>query len=245
MIEAPVGHHCPTCVKEANRGVRQVRWTPSGGPGTRRVTPVVQTLIAINVVVFLISNARSSVVARYALRPDLIAHGQYERLLTAAFLHAGLLHIVFNILALFVIGPPLEIAIGRIRFLGLYLLAAVGGSVCSYLLSKPFIVGVGASGAIFGLFGAFFIIARSRRADSGGILGLIVINLIFSFVDPQIDWRAHVGGLVVGTAIAAAFAFAESRPPALRRLIEVGAGVAVAVVLVALIHLRTSQLRVA
>jgi len=244
MIEAPVGHHCPTCVKEANRGVRKVRWNPSPVAGGRRITPVVQTLIALNVVVFVISNARPSVTNRYGLRPLLIAHGQYERLLTTAFLHANFLHIVFNMLALYIVGPALETAIGRVRFLGLYLLAAIGGSTCSYLFSKPTILGVGASGAIFGLFGAFFVIARSRRADSGGILGLIVVNLIFTFADPQIDKYAHVGGLVTGTLVAAAFAFAETRPPAQRRLIEAVAAVAVAAILVVLIHGRTGQLRV-
>jgi membrane associated rhomboid family serine protease len=244
MIEAPVGHHCPTCVKEANRGARQVRWSPSPVAGGRRITPVVQALIALNVVVFVISNARPSVSNRYALQPLLIAHGQYDRLLTAAFLHANFLHILFNMMALYIVGPALETAIGRIRFVGLYLLAALGGSTCSYLLSKPSIYGVGASGAIFGLFGAFFVIARSRRADSGGILALIVVNLIFSFADPQIDWHAHVGGLVTGTVVAFAFAFAETRPPAQRRLIEAVAAAAVAAVLVVLIHVRTGQLRV-
>jgi membrane associated rhomboid family serine protease len=243
MVEAPVGHHCPACVQEGNRGVRPVRWSPQGFGHRGRITPVVKTLLAINVVAFLISGFRSSVVDRYSQVPVLIAHGQYERLLTAAFLHAGILHIAFNMLALVIIGPPLETAIGRLRFTGLYLLAALGGSVCSYLFSNPRIMGVGASGAIFGLFGAYFVIARSRKADTSGIVVLIVINLVFSFADPLIDWRAHIGGLVVGTFMAAGFAFAETRPPSQRRSIELAVVAAVAVLLIGLVALRTGQLR--
>jgi membrane associated rhomboid family serine protease len=242
MIQAPVGHHCPACVKEGNRGVRQVHWTPPA-LGGRRATPVVRALIAVNVAVFVLSSARPSVVTRFSQFPLEIAAGQYERLLTSAFLHAGLFHILFNMMALYIVGPPLEAAIGRLRFSVLYGLAALGGSVLSYLFSNPRVEGVGASGAIFGLFGAFFVIAKIRRTDTGGILVIIVINLVLSFADPLIDWRAHVGGLVVGTAVAGAFALAETRPSAQRRAIEVGVSVVVLVVLIALIGVRTSQLR--
>jgi len=243
MIQAPVGHHCPVCVSQGNKGVRQVRWNPSPGAGGRRATPVVRALIAFDVAVFLITSSRPSLELRFAQVPIFVAQGEYYRLITAAFLHAGILHIMFNMLALYVIGPPLEVAIGRVRFTTLYLLAAFGGSVLSYLFSDPRIEGVGASGAIFGLFGAFLVIARARRADTSGILVLIVINLVFSFADPQIDWRAHVGGLVIGTAAAAAFALAETQAPALRRSIEVGVTVAAVVLLVGLTVLRTDQLR--
>lgn len=242
MIQAPVGHHCPACVKEGNRGVRQVHWTPPA-LGGRRATPVVRVLIAVNVAVFVLSSARPSVVDRYSQLPVLIAAGQYERLLTAAFLHASLFHILFNMMALYIVGPALEQAIGRLRFTALYFLAALGGSVLSYLLSNPRVEGVGASGAIFGLFGAFFVISRSRRADTGGILVIIVINLVLSFADPLIDWRAHVGGLVVGTVVAGAFALAETRPPSQRRAIEVGVSIVVLVALIALVGIRTAQLR--
>jgi membrane associated rhomboid family serine protease len=243
MIQAPVGHHCPTCVKEDNRGVRparQVRWTQPG----RSVTPVVATLIAINVVIFLITSARPDLEIRYAQIPSRIAAGQYYRLLTAAFLHANFLHLVFNMFALLILGPPIEAALGRVRFLGLYVASALGGSVCSYLFSSPNIAGVGASGAIFGLFGAYFAIARARRAETGGIVALIGINLVFSFIDPAIDWRAHVGGLVTGLVIGGMFAFAERRPPAQRLAIEVVTFAAVAALMVGLVHLRTDQLRV-
>jgi membrane associated rhomboid family serine protease len=244
MIEAPVGHHCPSCVHEGDKGVRPVRWSPQGFGHGGRLTPVVKTLLAVNVVVFLISGFRSNVVDRFSQLPVLIAaHGQYYRLLTAAFLHAGILHVTFNMLALVIIGPPLEAAVGRLRFTGVYVLSALGGSVCSYIFSNPRVMGVGASGAIFGVFGAYFIVARSRGADTSGIIVLIIINLVFSFADPLIDKWAHIGGLVVGTAVAAGFALAETRPPAQRRSIEVAVVAVVALLLVGLVTFRTGQLR--
>jgi membrane associated rhomboid family serine protease len=243
MVQAPVGHHCPECVREGNKGVRQVHWRPSPTLGGRRATPVVRALIIVNAAVFLIARPGSSAWARFAQVPYYVARGQYERLLTAAFLHAGIAHIVFNMLALYIVGPSLESALGRVRFSVLYLLAALGGSVLSYLFSNPLIYGVGASGAIFGLFGAFFVIARTRKADTSGIVGLIVVNLVYPFVDRTVDWRAHVGGLVIGSVVAAGFALAETRPPSQRRAIEVGVVVAASALLVALIVVRTNQLR--
>jgi membrane associated rhomboid family serine protease len=243
MVQAPVGHHCPECVREGNKGVRQIHWRPAPTLGGRRATPVVRALIIVNAAVFLLVRQGSSTELRFAQVPILVAQGQYERLLTAAFLHAGVVHIVFNMMALYIVGPSLETALGRVRFGVLYLLAALGGSVLSYLFSNPRIEGVGASGAIFGLFGAFFVVARTRHADTSGIVGLLVINLLYPFIDRTIDWRAHVGGLVVGSAVAAAFAFAETRPPSQRRAIEVGVAVAVLGVLVGLTAVRTNQLR--
>jgi membrane associated rhomboid family serine protease len=246
MIQAPVGHHCPTCVKEDGvrqpRQARPQRWTQPGRTGS--ITPVVATLIAINVVVFLFTSSRPDIELKYAQIPFRIASGQYYRLITAAFLHANLFHILFNMAALLILGPPIEAALGRVRFLGLYLFAALGGSVCSYLFSSPNVAGVGASGAIFGLFGAYFAIARARRAETGGIVALIGINLVFSFIDPAIDWRAHVGGLVTGVVIGGMFAFAERRPPAQRVAIELATFAAFAGLMLGLVHLRTDQLRV-
>jgi membrane associated rhomboid family serine protease len=247
MISAPVGHQCPTCVKEGNRGVPQGRpanrpWFHSG-----RLTPMVTALIAINVVLFLVTSVptltvRNSIVINYAQIPTEVARGQTYRLLTAAFLHAGVLHIVLNMFALLVLGPPVEQAIGRVRFLAVYLLSALGGSVFSYLLAPIHQAGLGASGAIFGLFGAWFAIARARRADTGGIVVLIAINLAFSFYDRAIDWRAHVGGLIAGLIIGAMFTLMERRPPVERRVVEIAGCTAMVVLLVALVVFRTHQI---
>ncbi|HSS08651.1 MAG TPA: rhomboid family intramembrane serine protease [Acidimicrobiales bacterium] len=244
MIQASVGYHCPTCVKEDNQGVRQprpVRWTQ---PGRGQITPVVATLIAINVIIFLVTSSRPDIELRFAQIPFRIAGGQYYRLITAAFLHANFFHILFNMFALLILGPPVETAVGRVRFLGLYLMAALGGSVCSYLFSSPNVAGVGASGAIFGVFGAYFVLARARRAETGGIVALIAINLLFSFIDRAIDWRAHVGGLVTGLVIGGVYALAERRPRAQRLAIEVATFAALAALMLGLIHFRTDQLRV-
>src|SRR5262249_59990072 len=118
---------------------------------------------------------------RYAQTPPRSGAGESHRLIPAAFLHANFFHILFNMAALLILGPPIETAIGRVRFLGLYLLAALGGSVCSYLFSPINIAGVGASGAIFGLFGAYFVLARARRAGTGGVLAPVAGDLVVCF----------------------------------------------------------------
>ncbi len=128
---------------------------------------------------------------------------------TAAFLHSPnfLLHIAFNMYALWILGQSLEPALGRTRFLVLYLLSALGGSVGVLLLSNPFQSVVGASGAVFGLFGALFVIQRKRGGDVRQLLILIVVNGVLGFVVPGIAWQAHLGGLLTGAAVAAVLAY--------------------------------------
>jgi len=243
MIQAPVGHHCPDCVREANKGrPAAVQWRPGGGGTMSRLTPIVKWLIGINVAIFVLSNARPSIEARYAEWPRQIAAGQYERLITAAFLHANLLHIFFNMFALAIFGPAIEQALGRWRFVALYGVAALGGSVGSYLFSSPDSLGVGASGAIFGLFGAYFVIARRRRLDTREITGLIIVNLVIGFVIPLIDWRAHVGGLITGGLVALVYMGTERLPESQRRVVEVAGLIALIAVLGLLVHYRTGQL---
>jgi membrane associated rhomboid family serine protease len=252
MVEAPVGHHCPTCVKDDNKGVRQINWRPGTTQLGGRVTPMVKVLIAVNVVIYLVTSRQlnANIVRFGELGSALdgngrligVAHGQYYRLITNAFLHVSVVHILFNMVALLLAGSPVEAALGRTRFLTLYLMAALGGSVASYLFNNPIVPSVGASGAIFGLFGAFFIIARSRRSDTSGILVLIGINLAFSFTDTQIDWRAHVGGLVAGVVVAAIFTLAERRLPKQEWLAEAVGCAAVLFLLVALVSVRTHNL---
>ena len=142
------------------------------------------------------------------------------RFLTAAFLHSPgqYLHIVFNMVALWFVGPTLENTLGRARYITLYLMSAVGGSVGSVLLATATdswaTTSVGASGAVFGLFGAILVISKRLGGDVRGILVLIGINLALGFVMANIAWQAHVGGLVTGGLLAAAYAYA---PPARRR----------------------------
>lgn len=235
MIPASVGFQCPECVAEGRRTVRQAR-TVYGG----RVRPgepagmVTRVLIGINVAMFILTSASgvnplsgsgsSKLFDHLALIPPAVAHGQWWRVFTAAFLHFGIFHIGFNMYALWIFGPPLEAALGRVRFIGLYLLAGVGGSVLSVALGPLNETAAGASGAIFGLFGALYVVARHRNLQTQPIVFTIVANLIITFAVSNIDWRGHVGGLIIGSAIALIFAFAP-RGPQRDRMQAVGVGV--------------------
>ncbi|MHA7140144.1 MULTISPECIES: rhomboid family intramembrane serine protease [unclassified Arthrobacter] len=156
------------------------------------------------------------------------------RMLTAAFLHSTgfLLHIAFNMYALWIMGQALEPLLGRTRFLALYLLSAFGGSVAVLLLSNPLQSVVGASGAVFGLFGAMLIVQRRRGGDVRQLVVLIAINGVLGFVVPGISWQAHLGGLLTGTAAAAIIAYAPKGKN--RSLIHWGGLAGLAVLLVAL-----------
>ena len=162
-----------------------------------------------------------------------VAHGQAYRLITSAFIHET---------GLGGLGPALERLLGHLRFLSLYLLSALGGSVLFYLLAPASEVALGASGAIFGLFGAYFVVSRRLRLDTRGIVILIALNLMISFAfSSAIAWQAHVGGLIAGTLIAVAYAYA---PRNQRMLIQIGATAAVLAVLVIAVLSRNSALAV-
>jgi membrane associated rhomboid family serine protease len=183
--------------------------------GTR--TPVVTyTLIGICVVIYLIQQANPSFTTRYGLIPYAVEQGQYARLITSAFLHASVLHLATNMITLFIVGTPLERVLRPARYLVVYLLSALGGSLLSVWLSPQFSIGVGASGAIFGLFGALVVLRRQVGAEAGGLVVLIGLNLVISFAVPNISWQAHIGGLVTGVLVALALMGVDrlSRRPA-------------------------------
>jgi membrane associated rhomboid family serine protease len=221
MVPASVGFQCPECVAEGRRSVRPAR-TMYGGQVNRGGLDVTRVLVGINVAIFLVTalsgasllsgSGTSAIYQDFALIPPAVAHGEWYRLFSSMFLHFGIFHIAFNMWALWVIGTPLEQWLGRLRFVALYFLAGLGGSVLSFSTGPLTNFAAGASGAIFGLFGAFFVIMRRRGLETGGIVGLIVINLVFSFTFSNIDWRGHVGGLVVGSLVAAVFAWAPAGP---------------------------------
>ena len=233
--QAAVGVHCVDCVAAASRSVPAAR-TALGGRLRGGRPLVTLTLIGLNVVSYVLQLTVPGWTARWWFAPVLGASQPY-RFLTAAFLHSpsSLLHIVFNMVALWMVGPLLEQLLGRARYLTLYLMAAVGGSVGAVLLAPAThswtVAMVGASGAVFGLFGAVLVVLRRVGADARGILGVIVLNLVISFVPGLgIAWQAHVGGLVVGLVLGFAYAHA---PVPRRRLVAVAAPVVVAVLLVA------------
>jgi membrane associated rhomboid family serine protease len=254
LRSAPVGQQCVECIKEGGRTVRQ----PTAVFGGRVVSGAVvtYTLVALNVAFYLVEWVYPKIVDYLALISGSgydvtihqlvgVAHGQYYRLLTSAFLHEpglsgfGPLHIIFNMWALILLGPGLERLLGRLRFLAVYLLSALGGSVLFYLLAPVHTWGLGASGAIFGLFGAYFVVAKRLRVDARSIVFLIVLNLGISFAVAGIAWQAHVGGLLTGGLLTAAYAYA---PRSQRTLVQAGATVAVVAVLVIAVLARTHQL---
>ncbi|MGA1828950.1 rhomboid family intramembrane serine protease, partial [Microbacterium sp.] len=166
------------------------------------------------------------------LYPDLTGTFEPWRLFTAALVHSGFWHIGLNMLALWMIGRSLEPLLGRGRFLTLYLLSALGGSVAVALLSFTTPV-VGASGAIFGLFGALIVIGRHIGANIAGIAIILAVNLAIGFIPGfNVSWQAHVGGLVVGALVGLIYARTRS---VRRRALQVWLLVALTVVLFALL----------
>ncbi|MEU6713870.1 rhomboid family intramembrane serine protease [Nonomuraea sp. NPDC046802] len=239
MRDAAVGFQCPECVADGNRGIRQAKSTFGGG--VVRTTYVTWTLLVVNVLVFgaqyLVGN---SVTLELAMWPNGVAMlDQYYRLISAAFVHGGLLHILFNCWALYAVGPQLERAFGHVRFLALYLISALGGSVLGLWLDALNTPTVGASGAIFGLFGAMFVMGRRLNLDVRGIAVLIIINLAITFLASGISWTGHIGGLITGTLLSGALAYA----PKNNRTLWQGLAIAGALALLAvLVMVRTSAI---
>jgi membrane associated rhomboid family serine protease len=201
LHDAPVGSHCWECVKAARPPLRQRArmWNASVGPLATKF------LIAVNVVVFLFTMSDRGLERDLAVSaPAVHRAGEWWRLLTAGFVHYGLIHIAFNMILLYQFGVMLEPALGRARFLALYLAALVCGSFGAVLLSPNAMTG-GASGAVFGLVGAAAIGLRQRGISvwDTGIGGLLVVNLIFTFAIPGISVGGHLGGLVGGAAVGA------------------------------------------
>ena len=253
LRDAPVGAHCVDCIKEGGRTVRQ----PTAVFGGRQVSGALVTWILVGVnVAFYIAEWVYPKIVDYlemvgsAYDPTLQQHvgvsaGEYYRLLTSAFLHEpgfsgfGPAHIIFNMWALIIVGPPLERLLGRARYLAVYLLSALGGSVFFYFTAPVNEPALGASGAIFGLFGAWFVVSRRLKVDVRAIVFLIVLNLALPFVVGGIAWQAHVGGLLTGALVTAAYVYA---PRERRTLVQVGATVLVAAVLVVAVITRNHQI---
>ncbi len=127
-----------------------------------------------------------------------VGQGEWYRILTVALVHSGLTHLGFNMWALYVLGTPIEHAFGRARLLTIFLISLIAGSLTSLALAAQNQVSVGASGAIFGLFGAFAVVGKRIGADVRSIVVLIGINFALDFILPNIDWHAHLGGLIGG-----------------------------------------------
>lgn len=217
MNAAPVGFQCPECVRDGAASVRQPT-TALGGKPQEQGDLVTKVLIGINAAIWLVGLivGSSALVDRFGLVKVTsvdgelagVLTGEWYRMFTAAFLHAGIFHLALNVLALWILGSSLEPVLGRWRFIALYVLSALGGSVVSLLGMPLGGYSIGASGAVFGLFGALFVVARRFGRDVSSVLVILGINVVIGFTVPGIDWRAHLGGLITGALLAYAFAHA-------------------------------------
>jgi membrane associated rhomboid family serine protease len=233
MTPTPVGMRCPECARQKTR----VQQGPSGTG--RYEFPATYVLIALNVAAYLLviatggggfSNTGSSIVSDFGIQGLAVADGEWYRLLTGGFLHASLIHIGFNMFALWVIGRILEPGIGTPRFVALYFASLFAGSFGAVLLSDPETLTIGASGAVFGIFGALFVIARGRGLDEiASQLGiLLLINLALTFGVSNISIGGHLGGLAGGAICALLLVAGERGMLGPRRIpIEIGAMVLV------------------
>lgn len=245
---ASVGFQCPQCVAAGNATIR--RPTSSfGGRITERPGLVSIVLGVLNLVAFAVTaltaaggitgNVDSRLFEQLELVPLAVAvDGEYWRLIGAAFLHIGLLHLVGNMLSLAIVGPALERLFGGWRFLSVYLVGALGGSVAVYLFGSPYGAVAGASGAIFGLFAATLIVVRKLGLDARFMVGAIGLNFVVSF-RPGISLLGHLGGFVAGGLAALAMVYAPKATRTQVQLLAVGGLLAV---MVALVLFRTNQL---
>ncbi|OMH34179.1 rhomboid family intramembrane serine protease [Tersicoccus sp. Bi-70] len=234
---AAVGVQCVDCVAEQAAATPTPR--TSFGGAVREGRPVVTwSLIGVCVVVFLLQYLLPGLTYQFGYAPVLTASEPW-RMITSGFLHSPglLLHILFNMYALWALGQTLEPALGRARFLAVYGLALIGGGVGVLWLSDPLVLVVGASGAIFGLFGALFVIQRRIGADTKGLLIVLAINAALGFFYTSISWQAHLGGLLTGALAAVPLVWAP-RGPRRARVHWLGlAGVLVLLVALTLLRL--------
>ncbi|KLO29054.1 membrane protein [Mycolicibacter heraklionensis] len=237
MRSAAVGQHCVECAQAGGTPVRRAaRPLVRAASGTPVVT---YGLIALSVLAFVAQLSSHELESELVLWTPAVADGQIYRLVTSAFLHYGPMHLLLNMWALYVVGPQLEGLLGRVRYSALYLLSALGGSVAVYLLAPITTATAGASGAIFGLFGATLVIGRRLRMDVRAVGAVIVVNLIFTFTIPHISWQGHVGGLITGVLVAFAYVYP---PQANRTRIQAVASLALLALFIALIWWRTAEL---
>ena len=240
QVPSAVGVHCVDCARRnasSRRGVSSLL-------GGRAITDALVTkgLIIACVTIYLVQMALPSLGAQFAFVPA-VASSQPWRFMTTAFLHASLMHLAFNMWALWVLGSALEPILGRWRFAALCALSALGGSTMIYWLASPTAPAswltstVGASGAVFGLFAALFIIQRRFGRDTRAIVGLLVLNLAISFIGANISWQGHLGGLVTGAIVAALYAWA---PRNRRTVYGVCGTVAITIALIGVICLRAA-----
>jgi membrane associated rhomboid family serine protease len=230
MTSTSVGMRCPECARQKTK----VRTAAS----LARTPQLTYALIAINVIAFLaqttsgggINGDGGRIFANGALVGQLVAEGDWWRIVTFGFLHGGLLHLLFNSYVLYFLGTLLEPEIGKLRFGLIYAVSLVGGALGALLTSLPYQATVGASGAVFGLMAAAFVALRARGIDpmQTGIGIMILLNLAITFLIPNISIGGHVGGLIAGGVVAyLLFEVGERRPGSQRGVLAASAALGV------------------
>jgi membrane associated rhomboid family serine protease len=201
MRSASIGYQCPSCASDSIpviTGINRNRFIPN-----QKNTPVTKFLSISLIAIFLLQELTGTLLVKsFALFAPLVTSGEWWRLITAGFLHGSILHLIFNVYILWVIGSQLESIVRNIKFIIIYFVSLLGGSLASYLFSPFGSYSIGASGAIFGLMGAMLVVGRKRNLDISQITTLVAINVVIGFVLSGIDWRAHLGGLAAGAFIA-------------------------------------------
>ncbi|MFF1393115.1 rhomboid family intramembrane serine protease [Streptomyces sp. NPDC058287] len=253
MVSASVGFQCPDCVRGGSgtgQGPAASRpKTITGGTIAADPHLVTKILIGINVAVFIAVHVWDRLLSDFVLigawppAPYVpnqgVAGGEWYRLVTSMFTHQEVWHIAFNMLGLWWLGGPLEAALGRARYIALYMVSGLAGSALTYALAGPSEQSLGASGAIFGLLGATAVLVRRLNYDMRPVIGLLALNLLFTFTWGNIAWQAHVGGLVAGVVVGYAMVHA---PRERRSLVQYGTCALVLAVVVVTVLVRTSQL---
>jgi membrane associated rhomboid family serine protease len=237
QTQAAVGVHCPECVKEARQSMPRTQPRVMTALRSSNQPVVTYSIIALCAIVYVLQLVTGGAVTNALLYYPPLTYTEPWRMITALFVHSqsSFLHILFNMYSLFIFGPMLERMLGRGRFIALYLMSGFGGSV-AVLLIAPGTAVVGASGAIFGLLGAFFVIQRKLGGNNLQLLIVIALNLAIGFVVPGIAWQAHVGGVVVGAAVA--FVYLRTRNVRQKPLqIALVAGIGIVLVVLSLLRL--------
>jgi membrane associated rhomboid family serine protease len=197
MRPASIGYQCPECALDSTpviRGIKKNRFIPS--QENNQATKFLSiSLITVYVAQFVLGDV---LISNFALFAPSVSTGQWWRLLTAGFLHGSILHLLFNVYILWVLGSQLESILGKTKFVVIYFVSLIGGSIASFLFSPFGTYSIGASGAIFGLMGAMLVVGRKKRLDISQVALLVVLNVVIGFVLSGIDWRAHLGGLAAG-----------------------------------------------
>ncbi len=240
--DASVGQKCPECAAPKER-TRVVNARQSFGRPSFQTTPVSFTIIAVTAAIYVIGllshEADVWFFQHFAQFNVLVALGEWWRIFTAALLHGGTMHILFNMYALYLFGPRLEQQVGGPAFAALYVATAGTGGMVSYIFGDIGQASIGASGAIFGLLGAWMFVAWKMRGTPGGRsmfnqLGiLLAINLALPLFVNGIDWRAHVGGLLGGVLIAwlwSVLAVGKPNARTIRTIIATAVAIAAAIV---------------